>query len=381
MVALYFIKAGKDIAMIRSKRAIQDLPIYQAGKSIEEVKRESGRKDVIKLVSNENPFGCSPKVVEALENLNLFHHYPEPLAPVLQAKLAEHLKIEPQKLIFGNGSSEIIQMICRAFLEPDDESILVDFTYSIYQTEVKIEGATPVIVPLHNGAYDLEAMYRAITKKTKVIWICNPNNPTGTLIDEQTLRSFLAQVPPHILVVLDEAYIEYVTDEKCPSSLSLSKEFKQLLILRTFSKIYGLAAMRIGFALGDEEVIQVLHRVRPSFNTNRYAQQAALAALEDQPFVSYWRMVNDQERKRIMNQLDIWKISYFPSQGNFILIDTGLPSDKVYQFFLVRGIIIRDRLKYPSYIRVTVGTPEQNSRFLAVFAELLSSQLYHSFNR
>ncbi|MCH5586117.1 histidinol-phosphate transaminase [Shimazuella sp. AN120528] len=358
---------------MRSKRSVQNLPVYQAGKPIEEVQREYGWQDVIKLVSNENPVGCSPKVIEALKDLHLLHHYPEPLAPVLRNKLADHLNIKPQKLIFGNGSSELIQMICRAFLEPKDESILVDFTYSIYQSEVKIEGAIPIIVPLQNGVYDLEAMYQAITSKTKIIWICNPNNPTGALIDHETLRVFLARIPKNILVVLDEAYIEYVTDLRCPDSLTLSAEFKQLLILRTFSKIYGLAAVRMGYAIADKTIIDVLHRVRPSFNTNRYAQHAAIAAIDDQSFVTHWRTVNHQERNKIMEQLDSWGLHYYPTHANFILIDTGLPSHEVFQFFLERGIIIRDRLKYPTYIRVTVGTPEQNRRFLAVFAELLSS--------
>ncbi|WP_342665010.1 histidinol-phosphate transaminase [Shimazuella kribbensis] len=358
--------------MIRSKSTVRNLPVYRPGKPIEEVEREYGWKNAVKLVSNENPFGCSPKVIEALQGLQLFHQYPEPMAPLLRGKLAKHFDVEPEKFIFGNGSSEIIQMICRTFLEHGDESILVDFTYSIYQSEIKIEGAIPIFVPLLNGSYDLDAMLGAITDKTKIIWICNPNNPTGALIDQDTLISFLQKIPDNILVVLDEAYMEYVVDENAPNSASLVSLFPQLIVLRTFSKIYGLAAMRMGYAMADVTIIAELHRVRPSFNTSRYAQMAAIAALEDQEFVAYWRKMNDQERIRIGDQLENWGISYYPSQGNFILFDSGSPSQEVFQYMLERGVIVRDRLRYPTYIRVTIGTSEQNDRFLEVFAEFLA---------
>jgi histidinol-phosphate aminotransferase len=358
--------------MIESKVTVRNLPVYQPGKPIEEVEREYGWKDAVKLVSNENPYGCSFKVQEALKNFQMFHQYPEPMAPLLREKLAKHFDVDPERFIFGNGSSEIIQMICRAFLEPSDESILVDFTYSIYQSEIQIEGAIPVFVPLLNGSYDLDAMLDAITEKTKIIWICNPNNPTGALIDQDMLNSFLQEIPDNILVVLDEAYMEYVMDENAPNSATLVTLFPQLMVLRTFSKIYGLAAMRIGYAMADIGIIDELHRVRPSFNTSRYAQVAAIAALEDHEFVAYWRKINDQERIRIGSQLESWGISYYPSQGNFILFDSGAPSQEVFQFMLERGVIVRDRLRYPTYIRVTIGTPKQNDRFLEVFAEFLA---------
>ncbi|MXQ55712.1 histidinol-phosphate transaminase [Shimazuella sp. KC615] len=360
---------------MRSKSSVRNLPVYQPGKSLEEVEQEYGLKDVVKLVSNENPSGCSPKVSEALKGINLFHHYPEPMAPVLRGKLAKMLNMDPRKFIFGNGSSELIQMICRTFLDSGDEAVLADFTYSIYQTEVKIEGAAPVFVPLKKGVHDLDAMYEAITNKTKVVWVCNPNNPTGTLLDQTSLVSFLTKIPKHVIVVLDEAYIEYVTDPSCPNSAALLEQFPQLIVLRTFSKIYGLAAIRMGYAIADTPIIDELHRVRPSFNTSRFAQQAAVAALEDQEFVADWKKINDQERRRLMKQLEEWGIHYYPSHGNFILFDTGYPSYKVFQFLLERGIIVRDRLKYPTYIRITIGTPEQNDRFIQDFAEFLASQV------
>jgi histidinol-phosphate aminotransferase len=361
--------------MIRSKSSVRNLPVYQPGKPLEEVEREYGLKNVVKLVSNENPFGCSSKVSEALKDTNLFHHYPEPMAPILREKLAKLMDVDPQKFIFGNGSSELIQMICRAFLDSGDESVLADFTYSIYQTEVKIEGAAPVYVPLKKGVHDLDAMYEAITNKTKVVWVCNPNNPTGTLLDQKSLVSFLTKMPKDVIVALDEAYMEYVTDPSCPNSTALLEQFPQLIVLRTFSKIYGLAAIRIGYAIADTPIIDELHRVRPPFNTSRFAQQAAVAALEDQEFVTDWKRINNQERQRLMKQLEDWGIHYYPSQGNFILFDTGYPSHEVFQFLLERGIIVRDRLKYPTYIRITIGTPEQNDRFIQGFAEFLASRV------
>lgn len=361
--------------MIKPKTSVQGLQIYQPGKTIEEVQRAYGLKDVMKLAANENPFGCSPKVSAALAQITDFsHQYPEPTAPILKEKLAKQLQIDPQKLIFGNGSSEIIQMICRAFLEAGDESILADMTYSIYKTEMKIEGAVPVFVPLRNGVHDLEAMKNAITDKTKVIWICNPNNPTGTIINQDDLVSFLEQLPKHILVVVDEAYFEYVTDSTFPNTLSLLDDFPQVIILRTFSKIYGLAAFRIGYGISQPSVIGELHRVRPAYNISRPAQQAALAALDDPDFIAHWKEINDRERKRIYANLEKWNLHYFPSQGNFILFDTKFPAIEVFQYLLQRGIIARAQFSYPSYIRISVGTPEQNERFLDAFSDFIHSK-------
>lgn len=358
--------------MIQPKPSVQGLPIYQPGKPLEEVQRELGLTDVIKLASNENPFGCSSKVSAALQQINdYYHQYPEATAPLLKKKLANHLNIDPNNIIFGNGSDEIIQMICRTFLEPEDESVMADITFPVYKTEVRIEGGVPVSIPLKDGVHDLEAMKNAITDKTKIIWICNPNNPTGTIVDQQALELFLQKIPNHVLVVLDEAYVEYVTDPSFPDSLSLLNHYPQLIILRTFSKIYGLAAFRIGYGIAHPEIISELHRVRPPFNTSRLAQQAALAALDDQDFVAKCKEVNTTERDRLIQQIKHWNLHYFPPQGNFILFDTGVPSAEAYQYLLERGIIVRSRLAYPTYIRVTVGTPEQNNRFIEEFSEFI----------
>lgn len=356
---------------MQPKKNIQGLPIYQPGKPIEEVKREFGLSDVIKLASNENPFHCSKKVWESLyQEKDLFHFYPEDLAPRLSQKIAQHEDIDERRLIFGNGSDEVIQMICRTYLDSGAESIMADITFPRYKTGTLIEGGKAIEVPLVNGTHDLQAMLLSITEKTRVIWICNPNNPTGTIIDHQALAKFLDQVPDHVLVVLDEAYNEYVVDEDYPDSLSLLDYNPRIVILRTFSKIYGLAAFRIGYGIAHPDVIRELSRVREPFNTNRLAQTAAISALDDQSFVTYCRNQNRLGLKQLTEQLDQWGNHYFTTQANFLLFDTGYPSEEAFQFLLKRGMIVRSgqALGYPTYLRVTIGTKEQNQQFLELYA-------------
>jgi histidinol-phosphate aminotransferase len=223
---------------MKPKASIRGLPVYQPGKPLEEVKREFGLKEVIKLASNENPFGCSKYVWPALaEEKENFYLYPEGSAPELREKLAEHLETDPRRLIFGNGSDEIVQMIARAYLEPGTESVMADITFPRYETLTRMEGATPVKVPLRDGTHDLEAMAQAVTEKTRIVWVCNPNNPTGTIVDHDALSDFLDQLPDHVLVVVDEAYYEYVTDPSYPDTLSLLDYNPRIIVLRTFSKI------------------------------------------------------------------------------------------------------------------------------------------------
>ncbi|MBA4602558.1 histidinol-phosphate transaminase [Thermoactinomyces mirandus] len=356
------------------KASIRGLPVYKPGKPLEEVRREFGLSEVIKLASNENPFGCSPKVWPALGKIKeQFHIYPEGLAPDLREKLAHHLETDPERIIFGNGSDEIIQMIGRAYLELGSESVMADLTFPRYETATRIEGAKPVKVPLKDGVHDLQAMLGAITDQTRIVWICNPNNPTGTIVSYEELSRFLDQVPDHVLVVVDEAYYEYVTDSEYPNTLSLLDYNPQIIVLRTFSKIYGLAAFRVGYGVAHPDVVRELNRVREPFNVSRLAQQAAIAALDDEPFILYCRNQNRLGIKQITEQLDEWNLHYYPPSGNFILLDTTMPADDVYQELLQQGIIVRSgaALGFPSYIRVTVGNEEQNKRFLYAFRKLL----------
>lgn len=359
---------------MKAKTAVQGLPVYQPGKPLEEVKQEFGLTEVIKLASNENPFGCSERVWQSLqaerENLAL---YPEGQAPELRSQLAAHLGVKQERIVFGNGSDEIIQMIARAFLEPGAESVMAEVTFPRYDTQVRIEGARPVTVPMVDGTHDLEAMAAAVNERTRVVWLCNPNNPTGTYFTEAELRRFLDRIPPDVLVVMDEAYYEYVVAEDYPDTLTLAQSDPRLLVLRTFSKIYGLASFRIGYAVADQAIISELDRVREPFNANRLAQRAALAALGDQGFVQRCKDANRQGMKEIESQLERWGLSWFPSQANFLMLDTGRSSDEVFQELLQKGIIVRagSALGYPTYIRVTVGRSEQNRLFLEGLASCL----------
>lgn len=363
--------------MISAKKSIQGLPIYQPGKSLEEVKRELGLDQVIKLASNENPFGCSSKVWEALSKTKeTFHLYPEDDAPLLRQNLAEHLEIDEKRLIFGNGSDEVVQMIARAYLEPGMESVMAVATFPRYETSTRIEGAIPIEVPLKDGVHDLDAMLEAITDKTRIVWICNPNNPTGTFVDHQALTSFLDQLPDHVLVVLDEAYVEFVTDDSFPDSLSLLDYNPNIIILRTFSKIYGLAAFRAGYGIAHPDVIGELSRVRDPFNLSRLAQAATIAALEDETFITYCRNQNRLGLKQICDQLDNWNVYYYPSQANFLLINTEISGDEAFQFLLKRGVIVRsgEALGFPTFIRVTIGSKAENEVFLTAFQAFLEEK-------
>jgi histidinol-phosphate aminotransferase len=353
--------------MISAKKSIQGLPIYQPGKSLEEVKRELGLEKVIKLASNENPFGCSPKVWESLTQIkDQFHLYPEDDAPMLRKQLAESLEVDERRLVFGNGSDEVIQMIARAYLETGTESIMATPTFPRYETATRIEGAVPVEVPLKNGTHDLNAMLAAVTEKTRLVWVCNPNNPSGTFVDHEALSSFIDRLPEHVLVVIDEAYVEYVTDDSFPDSLSLLDYNPRIIVLRTFSKIYGLASFRAGYGIAHPEVIQQLSRVREPFNLNRLAQAATLAAVKDETFVIYCRNQNRLGMEQVMKQLDEWNINYYPSQANFLLIDTGYDGDEVFSYLLKQGVIVRSgkALGFSTFLRVTIGKKEENEAFL-----------------
>jgi histidinol-phosphate aminotransferase len=363
--------------MISTKKSIQGLPVYQPGKSLEEVKRDLGLEQVIKLASNENPFGCSSKVWDALSQMREhFHLYPEDSAPMLRQKLAEQLEVDEQRLIFGNGSDEVVQMIARTYLEPGLESVMAVPTFPRYETVTRIEGAIPIEVPLKDGIHDLDAMGRAITDKTRLVWICNPNNPTGTFVNHEALTAFLDRLPDHVLVVIDEAYVEYVVDNSFTDTLSLLDYNPNIIVLRTFSKIYGLAAFRAGYGIAHPDVIRELSRVREPFNLNRLAQSATIAALEDETFVTYCRNQNSLGMKQISKQLAEWYVTFYPSQANFLLLDTGYDGEEAFQFLLRRGVIVRSgkALGFPTYLRVTIGNSSENEEFLAIFHKYLEEK-------
>ncbi|WP_341347975.1 histidinol-phosphate transaminase [Paenibacillus sp. FSL H3-0469] len=358
------------------KPNIVDLPVYKPGKPIEEVKKELGLSEVIKLASNENPYGAAPSakaaIVAELDNLFL---YPDGSAAELTAALAKHLGVAGDRIIFGCGSDEIIALIARAFFLPGDETIMADQTFSVYKSNADIEGAVTIEVPLKDGTHDLDAMLAKITDRTKIVWICNPNNPTGTIVPEDALISFLDAVPAGVMVVLDEAYYEYVTDLSYTDGIQLIDKYPNLVVLRTFSKIYGLAALRIGYGVASQQVISLINQVREPFNTTRLAQVAAVAALSDQEYVQQCRTLNSAGIVQLQAEFTRLGLTSFPAHGNFIMVDVRKPAAEVFDTLLRQGIIVRTGFhRYPTYLRVTIGSTEQNTAFVAALEQALKEQ-------
>jgi histidinol-phosphate aminotransferase len=360
---------------LQPKQNIIHLPVYQPGKPIEEVKRELGLQEVTKLASNENPFGCSAKVKDAimseLDNTSL---YPDGGSVTLTAAVAEFLGVAPNQIIFGAGSDEVILMIARAFLVHGDETIMASHTFPQYKHNAEIEGAVCIEVPLREGTHDLPAMLAKVSDRTKIVWICNPNNPTGTIVSHEELTRFLEQVPPEVMVVLDEAYYEYNVSQEYPDGLALLKQYKNLVLLRTFSKIYGLASLRIGYGIADPQIIHNINQVREPFNTTRYAQTAALAALADQDFIVQCREQNAAGIRYLNEQFALIGLSAFPAYGNFVMVDVGRPARDVFEGLLRQGFIVRGghQLDFPTKLRVTVGSREQNEKFIEALQKVLN---------
>lgn len=360
------------------KQRILNAPVYKPGKPIDDVKREYGLTDVIKLASNENPFGSSPKVKEAITTqLESLAIYPDGASLQLRWELAEFLGVKPGQLVFGNGSDEIVLMISRAFLEEGTNTVMAKPTFSQYRSNAIIEGAELIEIPLKDGVHDLEAMAAAINEKTRVVWVCNPNNPSGTIVTAAQLDAFMQKVPSHVLVVMDEAYYEYVVDPEYPQTVPMLAQYPNMIILRTFSKIYGLAALRVGYGIASEELVAKLEHVREPFNTSTLGQVAARAALQDQEFVASCRERNREGMKQLTDRFDQWGLHYYPSQANFVLVDLKLDSDEVFAKLLSRGIIVRsgNALGHPGFQRITIGTKEQNEKILQALEEILAPVL------
>ncbi|WP_069651030.1 histidinol-phosphate transaminase [Caloranaerobacter ferrireducens] len=350
---------------------LKDLQAYKPGKPIEDVKREYGLEKVVKLASNENPLGCSPKAIEAVkkaaENLAL---YPDGNATLLKEALAEKTGLKTTQILPSSGSDEMVDIIAKTFINKDDEVIMADLTFPRYITTTKMMGGKPVIVPLKDWTYDLEGMKKAITNKTKLIWLCNPNNPTGTMFTEEKLLDFLKNVPSNVVVVYDEAYNEYVTRDDYPkNSIKLLEDYPNLIILRTFSKIYGLAALRIGYALASEEIIHNMNKIRGPFNVNKLAQVAALAALEDEDFIKKTYELNKQGKEYLYKEFENLGLEYAPSETNHIFVNVKRDANEVFIELQKRGMIIRP-IK-DTWVRITIGTPEQNELLIKLLKEVI----------
>ena len=355
---------------------LTQLTPYQAGKPLEELERELGLTDAIKLASNENPLGSSPLALAAIrDTLGSLHRYPDSHAYYLKEDLARHLGLTPQQLILGNGSDEVLDLLVRALVPPGGEVLSTDHTFLMYGLITKAVGGVFRPVPLRDMRVDLKAMAQAVTPQTRLIILCNPNNPTGTAFRRQEWEDFLAAVPATATVVLDEAYIDFADDPQVPSCLEYLAEDRPLVGLRTFSKAYGLAGLRIGYGFGPSELIDYLNRLRMPFNVNRLAQVAARAALQDVDFLARTRELVLEGKARFYQGLARLGLTFIPSQANFMLIRVPRPGQVVYQAMLREGVIIRamDAYGFPDYIRVNMGLPEENRRCLEALQKVLGS--------
>ncbi|MBB6444695.1 histidinol-phosphate transaminase [Bacillus benzoevorans] len=358
------------------KEQILDLPPYKPGKHMDAVKREYGLEKIVKLASNENPFGCSPSVREALSK-NGFERYPDGYATVIRSELAQFLQVEENQLIFGNGADNLIQIISRSLLFPGRNTVMASPSFSQYKHNAVIEGAEAREIPLlEDGQHDLDSMIAAIDANTAVVWVCSPNNPTGNHIPNDKLTAFIDKVPEDVLVVIDEAYHDYVVADDYHHSLELLKKYKNLIVLRTFSKIYGIAALRVGYGIAQADTIHALEPVREPFNVSTLAQIAAVAALHDQDYVKDCR----EKNRKGMAQFEAFctsnQLNFFPSQANFILIDFGTSGDEVFQYLIERGYIVRsgNALGFPTSVRVTVGSKEENSELIEIMEQYLQEK-------
>jgi histidinol-phosphate aminotransferase len=339
---------------------------YLPGKPIEEVERELGRS-AIKLASNENPLGPSPRALEAIRHsLNRIHLYPDGQGYFLRKKLAELHGLEMNQVILGAGSTDLIELVGKTFLMAGDEAITSESAFYIYRLAIEEMGAGLVLVPMRNATFDLAGIAHAVTQRTKVIYLGNPNNPTGTMFTAEELDHFLSVIPPRLLVVLDEAYYDYVQRPDYSHSLDYVREGRNVLVLRTFSKVHGLAGLRLGYGMGHRELIECLNRIRSPFNASTMAQAAGLAALDDREHVTRSVESNRREMKFLTEELTLAGVRYTPSVANFLLIDTGRDCEEDFMRLLHGGVIVRPMKLYgfPTSLRVTVGTQAENQQFL-----------------
>jgi histidinol-phosphate aminotransferase len=354
---------------------IRSLIPYEPGKPIEEVEREFGISGSVKLASNENPLGPSPRALAVLrERLPELHLYPDGDCFYLKRALARKLGVEPDRLIFGNGSNEIIELAARTFMRPGDEAVMAEQAFLVYELIVQAVGGRRKTVPLKNFTHDLAAIADAITPQTRLVFLANPNNPTGTIYHRRDWEAFLERISPDVLVIVDEAYFEYVEAVDYPNSLDYHARHPAILTLRTFSKLYGLAGLRIGYGIGAKDVIALMQRVRQPFNVNAPAQWAALAALDDTEHVQRSLRINRQGVKYLEAEFTRLGLSYVPSQANFILVRVG-NGPEVFQRLLQQGVIVRPMVgyKFPEHVRITVGTMAENRRLIGALERIIQA--------
>ncbi len=355
---------------------IENLPMYVAGKSIEEVEQDYGLKDVIKLASNENPFGPSPKAVEAIvRSVARLNRYPDPDGHRLRERLGLKLGVDKASIVLGNGSDEIFELMVKTFMLPGDEAIIAHPAFLLYEKMVDSAGCLCIKVPLKNMTYDLLAMGRKVSPKTKFVFINNPNNPTGTIVLRRNFEEFLNHLPQDTIVILDEAYREFVQHRECPDGKNYIDSRPYVVAVRTFSKAYGLAGLRIGYGLMSPELANYMNKIRQPFNVNLLAQVGAEAALKDDEFLQKTCKTVWNGLSYLYEELDSMGLEYIPSQANFLLVHVNTDGRRICKELLRLGVIVRSLSEYNfnDYIRVTVGLPRENKRFIKALRSVIKN--------
>lgn len=360
---------------------ILELTPYQPGKPIGELQRELGLKHVIKLASNENPLGASPKALEAVRRvLAETHFYPDGSGYELKAALSERLGVEASWITLGNGSNDVLDLVARVFLAPGNNAVFSEYAFAVYPIVTRAVGATGKVAKAHDGntgpryGHDLRALRKEIDEATRVVFLANPNNPTGTFLSRAELHAFLRSLPKHVIAVVDEAYFEYLQHPDYPDAVQWLDEFPRLVVTRTFSKAYGLAGVRIGYAVSSPEIAELLNRARQPFNVNSLALVAAVAALEDSDFLASSVRANAEGLAQLESGFRRRSLDWIPSVGNFVTFDLGRPSRMVFEGLLRQGVIVRplDNYGLPNHLRVSVGTGGEIEQFFAALDRVLT---------
>ena len=349
---------------------VRTLSPYQPGKPVEELAREQGLDpdSIIKLASNENPMGPATSSTAAINRvMGELARYPDGNLYSLRAALSQKYSVEPEQITFGNGSNDVLVLLAQSYLEKGFSAVFSEYGFVVYPIAVRASGAESIVVPAKDWGHDLEAMAAAIRPDTRMVFLANPNNPTGTSFTDNELRAFLANVPENVLVVLDEAYFEYVEEDDHPDGLAVLDSYPNLVVTRTFSKAYGLAGARVGYAVSSPEIAGVLNRLRQPFNVSSLAEAAAVAVLNDERYLQRSREINRSGLKAVTAGLKSLSFDFIPSRGNFVTFDTGGDAGVYYQRLLQQGVIVRPVANYgmPAHLRVSIGLPEENERFLA----------------
>jgi len=361
--------------MIRARGFLEKIQPYQPGKPIEEVARQLNLKgEIIKLASNENPLGASPLALQAIGNAaKEAYLYPDDSCFYFREKLASKLRVDSEDIFVGNGSVEILPLAALAYLDPELSAVCSESAFIWFKIAVRIAAGELIEVPMKNYTHDLKAMLKAIKKNTRLVYIANPNNPTGTIVAREEVEEFFHKVPDHVLVIMDEAYYEYIDDPRYPDSFKYLREGKNILVLRTFSKIYGLAGVRLGYGIARREIIASLSKLRVSFNVNRLSQIAGMAALDDDRHIARGKDVNDAGKEFLYEAYQKMGVFYLPTYANFIFVDFARDSQIVFEALQQKGIITRPIKEYgfPHALRITIGTDEQNHKLISALKSVL----------